>query len=385
MKQTLLLFILIIIHNSTFAQMSSKDIAEKTDKSIVFIETYDMYGNYLKQGSGVVLTNDGKIVTNYHVYEGGSYMIIKHDKKSYYSQQILNYDKSRDFLIFTIDNNPFPPLKIGNSDSLKKGEIVYAIGSPRGYENSFTQGIISALRAARFNNSSYQNYIQHDAAISPGSSGGALVNENAELIGINVMQDIAGQNINFAIPINEIVNTIRGLKGNNYFTVPKNDDLFDKTPKGKTEPKYEFKKEESTWLPSTPNYNPYGEGNGQICMYTSCSNCIMDIYIDKKWIGKTNTYFNSVPVCGQQGTINLIVKVGKHEVYAKDIFGNIWNSYINVPVGECIIVHLGYIQNTNPNNVLPSPTFPNQGFILDPNLPPPPIPKPNYTPKPFLR
>jgi len=106
----------------------------------------------------------------------------------------------------------FLTVKIGNVKSLKVGQRIYAIGSPKGFENSISEGIISGLRSY---NELRKNYIQITASISPGSSGGAVVNNKGELIGISTLTVKDGQNLNFAIPINEVLSVKIGSYGKN--------------------------------------------------------------------------------------------------------------------------------------------------------------------------
>lgn len=320
MRGLLNIFFLLGLSHLAWAQITAVDIARKLDSSVVVVEAYTQLGNYIQQGSGVVLPN-GMIVSNFHVFDGMKYMIVRQGNKRFFSRKIISYDKERDYIIFTIDDNPFLPVKIGNSNLLKKGEQIYAIGSPKGYENSITRGIVSALRAESINQGKVQNYIQHDAAISKGSSGGALVNDKGELVGINVSQDLEGQNLNFAIPINEIMAALQNAENKNYnakLPVPEQRSLYKEIQ------------------------NPYGSGNGFLSVFTTCENCQMSIYVDDKLIGKTKVYFVGQPVCGQKGTVNAELKAGQHKIYAKDGYGNIWKSNIEIEEGQCTLINFEY-------------------------------------------
>jgi S1-C subfamily serine protease len=127
------------------AQLNSIDISKIADKSVVKIETYDYFNNLIGQGSGVIISTDGKILTNYHVFKGGNYIVVSNGQNTTRCNQIILQDINRDFIIFRLDNNPFIAINIGNSDLLQKGEDVYAVGSPLGYENTISKGIISSL------------------------------------------------------------------------------------------------------------------------------------------------------------------------------------------------------------------------------------------------
>jgi len=115
---------------------------------------------------------------------------------------IIGVDVDKDLLILKIKGKKFPAVKIGNSKSLNVGQRVYAIGSPMGLENSISEGIISGLRSY---DELRRSFIQITASISPGSSGGAVVNDKGELIGISTLTFKQGQNLNFAIPIEDIL------------------------------------------------------------------------------------------------------------------------------------------------------------------------------------
>jgi hypothetical protein len=206
MKKILLLyfFLLYSSFNGAFAQAHSADqIYSKINNAIVTIYTFDANDKPIAQGSGVVLNQKGWIVTNYHVYAGAQKLVVKQKNKIVQYTNIIASDADKDILILKIANNSFPPIVIGNSDFLKIGQKIYTIGSPMGFENSITEGIISGLRS---NEEKTKNFIQISAAISPGSSGGAVVNTKGELIAITTLTVTKGQNLNFAIPVNEVLN-----------------------------------------------------------------------------------------------------------------------------------------------------------------------------------
>ena len=161
-------------------------------------------------GSGVVITEDGYILTNYHVVEGGAaYSVTVQEKE--YEAQYVGGDPSSDIAILKVDAQNMPAIEIGDSSSLNVGEWVMALGNPFGLENSVTTGIVSAIqRSSTMSNPGgsgmviYPNMIQTDAAINPGNSGGALVDSEGKLIGINTMiSSYSGSSsgVGFAIPI----------------------------------------------------------------------------------------------------------------------------------------------------------------------------------------
>ena len=187
------------IYNQT---LTAEQIYKKVANTVVVIHAYDYNNELSKQGSGVILNNKGYVVTNYHVLAGCDRLEILHNKEIVPYVDIIGIDVEKDILILKIEAKKFPSIKIGNSKSLNIGQRVYAIGSPLGFENTISEGIISGLR-------SYEEYekdfIQITASISSGSSGGAVVNDKGELIGISTLTAKEGQNLNFAIPIDAVL------------------------------------------------------------------------------------------------------------------------------------------------------------------------------------
>jgi tetratricopeptide (TPR) repeat protein len=183
-------------------ELSAEQIYAKINNAIVTIYTFDANGKILSQGSGVVLNEKGWIVTNYHVYAGAEKLVVKHKEKIIKYNSIIGVDVEKDILILKITDKVFPAIQLGNSNILKVGQKIYAIGSPMGFENTISDGIISGLRS---NEERTKNFIQISAAISPGSSGGAVVNAKGQLIAITTFTITKGQNLNFAIPVNDVV------------------------------------------------------------------------------------------------------------------------------------------------------------------------------------
>ena len=164
-------------------------------------------------GSGVILDTDGNILTNNHVVEGATSIVVTLDDGSSFEAELVGADSSSDLAVIKLtnaDGASLTPIEIGDSDDLSVGEWVMAIGSPFGNEQSVSTGIVSALyRSTALSSTSgtsiYANMIQTDAAINPGNSGGALVNDQGELIGINsVIESYSGSSsgVGFAIPVN---------------------------------------------------------------------------------------------------------------------------------------------------------------------------------------
>ena len=160
-------------------------------------------------GSGVIVSDTGIVVTNFHVIKGGTNDGIKvalNDKREF-TARVLLQDERTDLAVLKIDDpdSPFPYVEIEDSDSLEVGDLVLAIGNPFGVGQTVTSGIVSALARTQVGISDYQFFIQTDAAINPGNSGGALVDVNGRLVGINTAifsRSGGSHGIGFAIPSN---------------------------------------------------------------------------------------------------------------------------------------------------------------------------------------
>lgn len=161
------------------------------------------------QGSGVIVSSDGYILTNNHVVGDADTIEVRmYNQNNYIPAKVIGTDKWTDLAVIKVNAKNLPAMKLGNSDDLRVGEMVMAVGSPLSPDlaNTVTMGIVSAKgRAHIFNNQQLQDFIQTDAAINPGNSGGALINLNGELVGINsaiATQSGGNEGIGFAIPIN---------------------------------------------------------------------------------------------------------------------------------------------------------------------------------------
>ncbi|WP_201352108.1 DegQ family serine endoprotease [Hydrogenimonas urashimensis] len=159
-------------------------------------------------GSGVIVTKDGYIVTNNHVVDGADevHVTLPGDTNEY-KAKIVGTDPKTDVAVIKIEKKDLPAIKMGDSDTLKTGDLVFAIGNPFGVGESVSQGIISALGKDSMGINQYENFIQTDAAINPGNSGGALVDSRGVLIGINsaiLTRSGANNGIGFAIPVNMV-------------------------------------------------------------------------------------------------------------------------------------------------------------------------------------
>ncbi|MDQ7786835.1 MAG: DegQ family serine endoprotease [Thermodesulfovibrionales bacterium] len=156
-------------------------------------------------GSGVIFDKRGYILTNNHVVKGADEIKVKLSDNREFKGEVIGSDPKTDLAVVKIDTDNLPVIQLGDSDALKPGETVLAIGNPFGLNQTITSGIVSATGRANVGIADYEDFIQTDAAINPGNSGGALVNIKGELVGINtaIFSTTGGyQGIGFAIPSN---------------------------------------------------------------------------------------------------------------------------------------------------------------------------------------
>ena len=181
-------------------------------------------------GSGFILTQDGYILTNYHVVESSdSIKVTTYDGTSY-DAQLIGYDESNDIAVLKVDANDLTPVVLGDSDSVSVGDSVVAIGNPLGELTfSLTAGAISALdRPVTLSSGTTMNLMQTDCAINSGNSGGALFNMYGEVIGItnakysssSSSSEASIDNIGFAIPINQVRSIVESIIQNGYIIKP---------------------------------------------------------------------------------------------------------------------------------------------------------------------
>lgn len=157
-------------------------------------------------GSGVIVSEDGYILTNNHVIEGADEIkVALADEKTILDAKVVGTDPKTDIAVIKVDGSKLPAITIGDSDKIEVGDIVLAIGNPFGVGQTVTWGIVSAKSRAGMGIVDYEDFIQTDASINPGNSGGALVDIEGRLIGINtaiLSRSGGNQGIGFAVPIN---------------------------------------------------------------------------------------------------------------------------------------------------------------------------------------
>lgn len=166
-------------------------------------------------GSAVVIDPEGYLVTNYHVIKQGRQMRVQLADGRIARPQLVGFDAETDIALLKVDMGTIPAIKLGRSDQVRIGDVVLAIGNPYGLTKTVTQGIISATGRGLLGLATFENWIQTDAAINQGNSGGALINTQGELIGINTAvldQDVATEGISFAIPVNLMRGVVEEIK-----------------------------------------------------------------------------------------------------------------------------------------------------------------------------
>jgi serine protease Do len=165
-------------------------------------------------GSGFVVDENGFILTNHHVVDNASEVEVFFDdgKHTKLKAKVIGSDKKLDIALLQVKPGPYLlPITLGNSDAVKVGESVVAIGNPFGLSHTVTAGIISAKNRV-IGQGPFDNFLQTDASINPGNSGGPLFNSHGEVIGINAAINAAGQGLGFAIPINQAKKILPDLK-----------------------------------------------------------------------------------------------------------------------------------------------------------------------------
>src|ERR1041385_6337335 len=170
---------------------------KQASPAVVLIEAIGTDGKTTKSGSGLLVSADGKLLTNYHVISHTKQAIVKlANGDAYDLVEVLVVDKRKDIAFLKIPAVDLPVAKLGRSNTVEIGNAVYSIGSPLGLQNTLSQGLVSGIRDM----DGYRLF-QMSAPISPGSSGGPVFNGTGEVIGIAVLTIEGGQNLNFAIPI----------------------------------------------------------------------------------------------------------------------------------------------------------------------------------------
>lgn len=195
----ILCFVLVILFPCVCFGDAEK-IFRENNPAVVVVASLDREGKPMGIGSGFIVREDGVIVTNYHVINMAADIKIKIGSRVTNVEGLLHVDPENDIAILKVEGEGYPKVKIGDAHKAQVGEKVYAIGSPKGLENTISEGILSGIRDV----DSERKILQMTAAISPGSSGGPVFNSRGEVIGIATFLIAETQNLNFAMPINLI-------------------------------------------------------------------------------------------------------------------------------------------------------------------------------------
>ena len=214
--------------SSIFSSSAPTDFikaASSSRESVVFVEsfvptkesTYHVKRFTKSTGSGVIISNDGYIVTNNHVIQNSEKIQITLNNNKEYTAKVIGFDEQTDLALLKIEGSQLSYVVFGNSDSLLIGEWVLAVGNPFRLQSTVTAGIVSA-KARNINvleKQGIESFIQTDAAVNPGNSGGALINTNGELVGINtaILSSSGGyEGFSFAIPSRLVKKVVRDIK-----------------------------------------------------------------------------------------------------------------------------------------------------------------------------
>jgi len=177
----------------------------------------DRFRSSTSLGSAVVIDPEGYLVTNYHVVAGATEIRVQTADGRIVSPNLVGVDAETDLAVLKVDLGILPAIPLGRSDQLRIGDVVLAIGNPYGLSKTVTQGIVSATGRGELGLQTFENFIQTDAAINEGNSGGALINSLGELVGINtavLAQDAGTAGISFAIPVDLVRGVVEEIKAN---------------------------------------------------------------------------------------------------------------------------------------------------------------------------
>ena len=212
----------LLAEGSEKTELSTEEIAKRVGPSIVGISCTTQTQSYFgvqtgtSSGSGIIISADGNIMTNYHVISGGTNIKVKLNTGNEYDATVIGGDEKTDVAVIKIKaNEELHVAALGNSDEVEVGSKAVAIGNPLASElfGTVTQGVISGVNRTITVGQREMNLIQTDAAISPGNSGGALINKYGEVIGINSVKLVSdnAEGLGFAIPINEASTIVKDL------------------------------------------------------------------------------------------------------------------------------------------------------------------------------
>jgi serine peptidase DegS len=184
-------------------------------QSDISLDTEDRFQLNTSLGSAVVIDPEGYLVTNFHVVAGAAEIRVQLSDGRIANPQVVGLDAETDLALLKVDLGVLPAIPLGRSSDVRIGDVVLAIGNPFGLTKTVTQGIVSATGRGMLNLATFENFIQTDAAINEGNSGGALINSLGELVGINtavLAQDTRTEGISFAIPVDLVRGVVDEIK-----------------------------------------------------------------------------------------------------------------------------------------------------------------------------
>jgi tetratricopeptide (TPR) repeat protein len=198
----IIFFSILVMFCAPLRSWANADVIYKENSpAVVVVASIDGEGKPTGIGSGFIVSEDGVIVTNYHVVNMASDIKIKIGARVMNVEGLLHVDPENDIAIIKVKGKEYPKVRIGDANKAQVGEKVYVIGSPQGLENTISEGILSGLREI----DRERKILQMTAAISPGSSGGPVFNSRGEVIGIATFLIAETQNLNFAMPVNLVM------------------------------------------------------------------------------------------------------------------------------------------------------------------------------------
>ncbi|MBS3095427.1 trypsin-like peptidase domain-containing protein [Candidatus Woesearchaeota archaeon] len=183
-----------------------QELAQKAVPAVVYIQVDNN-----KAGSGVIVSNDGYILTNYHVISNSKNISARLEDKRIFNAKLIGSDPQTDVALIKVEAKNLPTIELGNSDFVEVGDNIMAIGNPFGFDFTVTTGIISATHR-EYGPTEYRDFLQTDASINPGNSGGPLIDMNGKIVGITtfIVSDVRSGELGFAIPIN-LIKTIMDM------------------------------------------------------------------------------------------------------------------------------------------------------------------------------
>jgi serine protease Do len=219
------------LHAARLAEPSFAEVVERVNAAVVHIAVVDNgkqvppeiadfpggQGPRRGEGSGFVIDPDGYILTNHHVVASPARIRVRLADRRELAATLVGSDPNTDLALIKVEATALPVLPLGDSDRLRVGEWVCAIGNPYRFDHSVTVGVVSS-KGRKIYDQSFDSYIQTDAAINPGNSGGPLINVNGEAIGINSAVTAHGQGIGFAVPINVARPVLEQLRAHGHVT-----------------------------------------------------------------------------------------------------------------------------------------------------------------------